>query len=128
MNADHENEMELEIKRLEQEWDHAQLKNDTEELDQLLSEDFIATVGDDIYTKTQVIEKHRSTEIKLEAHESTPESVRVYRDAAVVVGHATAHGHYRGQDVRARSRYTRVYVKQQEKWRLVAAHAVVKWE
>jgi uncharacterized protein (TIGR02246 family) len=128
MNMDPENEMELEIRRLEKEWDQAQLQHDTEALDRLLSDDFLTTVGEETHTKAQVLEKHRCTEIRLKVHHSTPERVRVYGDAAVVVGQAITKGHYRGQDVRARSRYTRVYVKRGEGWRLVAAHVVVKWQ
>lgn len=56
MNADQQDEIELDIRRMEEEWDQAQLNHDTEALDRILSDDFIATVGDEIYTKTQVME------------------------------------------------------------------------
>ncbi len=128
MNADQQDEIELDIRRLEEEWDQAQLNPNTETLDRRLFDDFIATVGDETYTKNQVIEKLKGTNIRLKTHESTPENVRRCGDAVVVVGHATAQGHYRGQDVRARSRYTRVYAKWGEGWRLVAAHVVVRWQ
>jgi ketosteroid isomerase-like protein len=47
--------------------------------------------------------------------------VRWYDDTAVVTGETRMHGRYGEQEFGAHSRYTHVYVKGLDRWRLVAA-------
>jgi len=49
--------------------------------------------------------------------------VRVYGNAAVMTGHFSQRGTYKGEPFETSSRYTDVYVKMNGQWRAVSAHA-----
>src|SRR5437867_4308515 len=51
-----------------------------------------------------------------------PAQVRVYGNAAVETGRSTMNGQDKGRTVPRDTRFTRVWVKQQGRWRLVANH------
>jgi len=62
----------------------------------------------------------KSGEIKLEGNDLDDLQARVYGDTAVVTGRSTQKGKAYGQDAAGQYRFTRVYVRQDGKWKAVA--------
>jgi hypothetical protein len=106
-------------------WAEAITKGDAAALDRLFADDMIATTA-----SAQIRDK--SGEIKdatgspdpdfAWVHPFTTQDVRVkiYKDAAVVIGIAKWGFKYKGQAVDHQRRYTHLYVKQHGQWRIVA--------
>ncbi len=111
------------IRRLENERSQASLQSDTAVLDRILADDF-STVGTSgaVRNKAQWLADNKSGALKAESQIFDNVNVRVYGDAAIVTGLMTQKGQDKGQDISGQIRYTRVYVKRNGQWRLVAGH------
>jgi uncharacterized protein (TIGR02246 family) len=111
------------IKRLDNERIEAQIHADASALDRIYAPDFIG-VGPSgrVRTKPQVISDFTSGDLKFQSIPTDDVQVRVYGDTAVETGRSTMIGQDKGQTVPRDTRFTRVWVKQQERWRLVANH------
>ena len=111
------------IKRLDNERIEAQIHADASALDRIYAPDFIG-VGPSgrVRTKPQVISDFTSGDLKFQSITTDDVQVRVYGDTAVETGRSTMIGQDKGQTVPRDTRFTRVWVKQQERWRLVANH------
>jgi uncharacterized protein (TIGR02246 family) len=111
------------IRRLENERAQAIVRGDTATLEWIYADDF-SNVGSSgaIRNKAQLIEDNKSGALKLESQTLDNVNVRVYGDAAIVTGLATLKGQDKGRDINGQFRFTRVYVKRNGQWQLVAAH------
>src|SRR5436305_13187135 len=111
------------IKKLDQERIQAQIHADAATLDRLYADDFIG-VGPSgtIRTKPQVIADFTSGTLKFQSITTEDVQVRVYGNTAVETGRSTMKGEDKGKTVPQETRFTRVWVKQQGRWRLVANH------
>jgi ketosteroid isomerase-like protein len=69
-----------------------------------------------------VISDFTSGTLKLQSVTTDEVQVRVYENAAVETGLSTMVGQDNGKAVPRDTRFTRVWVKQQGRWRLVANH------
>jgi ketosteroid isomerase-like protein len=125
MQTNQNSEVEQEIRTLERKWDEAQLHHDTTALDRIMADDFIAIVRGESHVKNEVIESYKSPDVQYEFHESIPDLVRIYGNTVIVVGHAALKGQYKGQGISAQAQYSRVYVRREEQWQLVLAHATL---
>jgi len=112
------------IMRLETEGREATLKNDIEANDRLLADDWVnINVDGSITTKAKLMELLKAGSFKIMSIDNDEVMVRVYGDAAVVTGRSTTKRAGQGDDIVTRQvRFTRVYARQQGRWRVVSAH------
>jgi ketosteroid isomerase-like protein len=111
------------LKQLDQERIQAQISADAAALDRLYSEDFIG-IGPSgtVRTKAQVIADFTSRSLRFQSITTDDVRWRVYGDTAVETGSSTMNGQDRGKTVPRENRFTRVWVKRQGSWQLVANH------
>ena len=111
------------IRKLDNDRVQAQIHADAVALDRIYADDFIG-VGPSgtVRTKPQVISDFTSGELKFQSITTDEVKVRVYENAAVETGLSTMLGQEKGKAVPRETRFTRVWVKQQGRWRLVANH------
>ncbi len=111
------------IKKLDDDRIQAQIHADATALDRIYAADFIG-VGPSgrVRTKPQVISDFTSCDLKFQSITTDDVQVRVYENTAVETGRSTMVGQDKGQTVPRDTRFTRVWVKEQGLWRLVANH------
>jgi uncharacterized protein (TIGR02246 family) len=111
------------IRQLDNERIQAQISADAVALDRIYADDFIG-VGPSgtVRTKAQVISDFTSGDLKFQSITTDEIQVRVYENTAVETGLSTMVGQDKGKAVPRDTRFTRVWVKQQGHWRLVANH------
>ena len=111
------------IRKLDSERIQAQIQADATALDRIYAADFIG-VGPSgtVRTKPQVISDFTSGSLNFQSITTDDVQVRVYGDTAVETGLSTMIGQDKGKTVPRETRFTRVWIKQQGQWRLVANH------
>ena len=122
VSRDQRSSVEQAIRRLDNERIQAQIGADAVALDRIYADDFIG-VGPSgtVRTKAQVISDFTSGDLKFQSITTDEVQVRVYENTAVT-GLSTMSGQDKGKAVPRDTRFTRVWVKQQGRWRLVANH------
>ena len=111
------------IRQLDNERIQAQIHADAAALDRIYADDFIG-IGPSgaVRTKPQVLADFASHDLKFQSITTDEVQVRVYDNTAVETGLSTMVGQDKGKTVPRDNRFTRVWVKQQGRWRLVANH------
>jgi ketosteroid isomerase-like protein len=111
------------IRKLDHERIQAQIGADAVALDRIYANDFIG-IGPSgtVRTKPQVISDFTSGDLKFQSITTDDVRVRVYGNTAVETGRSIMSGQDKGKTVPRDNRFTRVWVKQQGRWRLVANH------
>ncbi len=119
----HQTSVEEVIKKLDDERIQAQIHADATALDRIYAADFIG-VGPSgrVRSKPQVISDFTSGDLKFQSITTDDVQVRVYGNTAVETGRSTMIGEDKGQTAPRDTRFTRVWVKQQGRWLLVANH------
>jgi uncharacterized protein (TIGR02246 family) len=122
-SSDQRSSVEQAIRQLDNERIQAQIHADATALDRIYADDFIG-VGPSgtVRTKTQVISDFTSADLKFQSITTDEVQVRIYENTAVETGLSTMVGQDKGKAVPRDTRFTRVWVKQQGSWRLVANH------
>jgi ketosteroid isomerase-like protein len=112
------------IKKLEEDRNQAVLKADAAALDRMTSDDYtLVTSQGKLMTKAQALDGFKSGSIKFESRELSDLNVRVYGNTAVITGVVTQKSSEDGKDTSGKSRFIRVYVKQNGRWVSVANQA-----
>ncbi|HLM00645.1 MAG TPA: nuclear transport factor 2 family protein [Pyrinomonadaceae bacterium] len=113
---------EQEIRKLDDELVAAVLRRDTAFMNDIWAEDAsVITPFGDLVGKDKII---RFDEKLVNESIVTDEiNVRVYDRTAVVTGRATIKSRYEDLDLSGQYRFTRIYLKQEENWRIVAYQA-----
>src|ERR1700687_5724300 len=111
------------IRKLDNERIQAQIHADAAALKRIYADDFIG-VGPSgtVRTKPQVISDFTSGDLRFQSITTDDVRVRVYGNAVVETGRSTMNGQDKGKTVPRDTRFTRVWIKQQGRWRLVANH------
>jgi ketosteroid isomerase-like protein len=101
----------------------AQIHADAVDLARLYADDFIG-VGPSgtVRTKPQVIADFTSGALTFQSITTDDVQVRVYGNTALETGRSTMQGQDKGRSVPEETRFTRVWVRQQGHWLLVANH------
>ena len=122
-SKDQKASVERAIRQLDSERIQAQINADAVALDRIYADDFIG-IGPSgkVRTKPQVLSDFTSGELKFQSITTDDVQVRVYENTAVQTGISTMIGRDKGKAVPRDNRFTRVWVKQQGHWRLVANH------
>src|SRR5215475_1085759 len=123
VSKDQRSSVEQTIRQVDKERIQAQINADAVALDRIYADDFIG-VGPSgtVRTKAQVISDFTSGDLKYQSITTDEVQVRVYENTAVETGLSTMLGQDKGKSVPHDTRFTRVWVKQQGRWRLVANH------
>src|SRR5437879_5573285 len=123
VNRDERSSVEQAIRQLDRERIQAQVGADAVALDRIYADDFIG-VGPSgtVRTKVQVISDFTAGDLKFQSITTDEVQVRVYENTAVETGLSTMVGQDKGKAVPRDTRFTRVWVKRQGRWRLVANH------
>ena len=102
----------------------AMLESNVEELDLLISDELIFTdhMGQ-LINKKDDLNSHRSGVVKIEEIESSEQKIKVYKNTAVVSVLMKIKGQYLSQPFNGKNRYSRVWVKLEEDWKIVAGHS-----
>ena len=122
-SRDQRSSVEQAIRQLDNERIQAQMGADAVALERIYADDFIG-VGPSgtVRTKAQVISDFTSGDLKFQSITTDEVQVRVYENTAVETGLSTMVGQDKGKAVPRDTRFTRVWVKQQGRWQLVANH------
>ena len=125
--TDQRSSIEQAIRQLDNERIQAQIGADAVALNRIYADDFIG-VGPSgtVRTKPQVISDFTSGDLKFQSITTDEVKVRIYENTAVETGLSTMVGQDKGKAVPRDTRFTRVWVKQQGRWRLVANHYSVR--
>lgn len=116
--------IEKNIKDLEDQWNDAVLKHDVATMSRILAEDVIDTSGTGhVQGKAEDLADLKSGEPKLESSSVDDMKVRVYGTVAVVIGHYTQKGSYKGKDITGEGRFTDMFVERQGRWECVSTQA-----
>ena len=126
-SRDQRSSVERAIRKLDNERIQAQIGADAITLDRIYADDFIG-VGPSgtVRTKSQVISDFTSGDLKFKSITTDEVQVRAYGDAAVETGLSTMVGQDKGKIVPRDTRFTRVWVEQKGRWRLVANHYSIR--
>jgi ketosteroid isomerase-like protein len=101
----------------------AQLNGDVRELDRLIDDDLVFTGPNGlIYGKQDDLEAHRRGAIRITRLEPSEERIQDFGDIAVVSVRMEMSGIFEGQSFAGPSRYTRVWRRDGDSWRIVAGH------
>ena len=121
--SDQKSSVEQTIRQLDNERIQAQIHADATALDRIYAEDFIG-IGPSgtVRHKPEVLSDFTSGHLKFQSITTDEVQVRVYENTAVETGLSTMVGQDKGKAVPRDNRFTRVWVKQQGRWRLVANH------
>src|SRR5437588_11789856 len=122
-NRDQRSSVEQAIRQLDNERIQAQVGADAAALERIYADDFIG-VGPSgtVRTKAQVISDFTSGDLKFQSITTDDVQVRVYGNTPVETGRSTMNGQDRGTAVPRDTRFPRVWLQQQGRWRLAAHH------
>ena len=111
------------IRRLDQERIQAQIHADAAALDRIYADDFIG-IGPSgtVRTKPQVLADFTSHDLNFQSITTDEVRIRFYGNTVVETGRSTMVGQDKGKVVPRDNRFTRVWVRRQGQWRLVANH------
>jgi ketosteroid isomerase-like protein len=109
------------VMQLENERTPALVKGDTAFIERVYADDYMVTGANGVVRdKAAVIADMKSGAQTFESMTNDVAKVRVYGDTAVVTGRATQKGQYKGQPSASPTAFTRVYVRRNGQWQLVA--------
>ena len=113
-----------ELTRLETVWNEAYVRGDATALESLCADDLIATMTDmQILNKAQSLGILRSGRVKFQRYETSDLRIRVYDNAAVVTGRLERTRMTNAGAANDSWRFTKVYIRHENKWQVVAWHA-----
>jgi hypothetical protein len=113
-----------ELERLEMVWNEAHEHGDAEALETLWADDMeVAVPKMPVLTRADALRFARSGRMKFLSYRTSDIRVRVYDNAAVVTGRLQRTRSINGQEISDDWRFTKMYVRGANKWRVVAFHA-----
>ena len=112
-----------ELGRLEKVWNEAQLNGNLDALDRLWANDLVVTVPNmPVTDKNESLEFVRSGKLKFQIYRTSDIRIRVYGDAAVVTGQLERTRASNRGEFEDDWRFTKVYVRRDGRWQVVAWH------
>jgi ketosteroid isomerase-like protein len=113
-----------ELQKLEKTWNDAHLAGDAATLDSLWADELVVTVPKmPMFNKKQSLAIWKTGKMKFARYETSDLGLKVFGDTAVVTGALVRERNFMGKDIHEDWRFTKVYIKQDGKWRVVAWHA-----
>lgn len=106
------------------EWREALLTNNIPEISNLLADDYLGISADGtLETKADVLAKRRSGHFKITELNLSDIKIRIYGATAVVTSKAEVAGTAGSKPIGGFFRYTRVYTKRGDQWKIVSFEA-----
>ena len=114
---------EAELIGVVRDWDRAMVGNDPEEIGRCIADDWVI-IGTDgnVVDKATFLAWVRSKELTHDVMESHDMDVRVYGNAAVVIGRGVSGGQFRGRAFLLVERTSCVFVRDQGSWKCALTH------
>ena len=113
-----------ELEKLEVELREAMLRNDITALDRLLADEVIFTDPQgSVIDKVEDLSVHESGDLVVTSYEADELIVRVFGSTAITNLKVRLTGLFKGESFSGVYRYTRTYLKQNERWQIIAAQA-----
>jgi ketosteroid isomerase-like protein len=113
-----------ELERLETVWNEAHERGDSNALEALWADDLeVAVPKMPVMNKAEVLGFARSGRMKFLRYTTSELRVRIYGDAAVVTGRLQRTRTLNGTEISDDWRFTKTYVREIGKWRVVSFHA-----
>ena len=113
-----------ELKRLETVWNEAHERGDSSVLEQLWADDLeVAVPKMPVMTKPEVLAFARSGRMRFVHYQTSDIRIRVYGEAAAVTGRLQRTRRLNGREISDDWRFTKMYVRETQKWVVVAFHA-----
>jgi ketosteroid isomerase-like protein len=113
-----------ELESLEKVWNEAHEHGDADALEALWADDMeVAVPKMPVLTKADAEKFARSGRMKFLRYQTSDIRIRVYDNAAVVTGRLQRTRSVNGQETSDDWRFTKVYVREAKKWRVVSFHA-----
>lgn len=113
-----------ELERLEKVWNEAHERGDAAALDGLWSDDIEVDVPRmPVMNKADVLNFARSGHMKFLRYATSDIRIRIYADTAVVSGRLQRTRQMNGKELSDDWRFTKVYVRRAQQWRVVSFHA-----
>ncbi len=112
--------------KLDNEWNESYPRRDVSALDHIIADDWVCIDGAGlVITKRQLLERVKSSATFFDPYKFDETTLRMFKDAAIVTGRLS--GTRRGNDgaFHLEQRYTRVYVKRNDRWQSVATQVTV---
>src|SRR6266436_6026654 len=99
------------------------IRGDASALNAALTDDFILidVMSGSEFAKVPLLEVIGSGELKFDSIEPAERKARMYGSVAVVTGRTKMKMRFGGEAVSTNSRYTHVFVKESDRWRLASA-------
>lgn len=120
------NSSEHKIRAAEDRLRDAMLTSDVHALDQLLSADLIFTNhSGQVLSKTDDIEAHEKGYLKISSLELSEQLIKPFGETFVVSVRAKLTGTYQGAPANGEFRFTRVWMKENNVWRVIAGHSSI---
>ena len=112
------------LERLEQVWNTAHEQGDADALQQLWEDDLEVDVPRmPVMTKADALNFARSGRMKFLRYVTSDIRIRVYGNAAVVSGRLQRVRSMNGKELSDDWRFTKVYIREAQRWRVVSFHA-----
>lgn len=113
-----------ELTRLENVWNEAHIRGNADALSHLWSDDLEITVTNmPVMDKPEALGFLRSGRMRFERYETSDYRIRVYGDAAVVSGRLERRRNSEGRMKDDKWRFTKVYIRREGRWQVVAFHS-----
>ena len=113
-----------ELSRLERVWNEAHRKGDAKPLEEVWSDDIEIIIPKmDVLSRAEALEVFRSGRMTFDRYETSGLKIRVYGDAAIVSGDLMRTKSLLGVTTTDHWRFTKTYVRQSGRWRVVNFHA-----
>jgi ketosteroid isomerase-like protein len=113
-----------ELERLEKVWNDAHERGDADALEKLWSNDLEVDVPRmPVMSKGDALSFARSGRMKFLRYATSDIRIRVYRDTAIVNGRLQRTRQINGKELSDDWRFTKVYVREAQQWRVVSFHA-----
>jgi ketosteroid isomerase-like protein len=108
---------------LEKEWNEVYKRSDVARMDELLADDYIITIEDgSTFSKPGYIAHNGNSTVHVEISEMADLKVRMHGNTAVVTGAYYEKGIEAGRPYEYHDRLTDIWMKIQNRWKLVASH------
>ena len=112
------------LKAIEEKWDIASVKGDTQALGAIWADPFVSTNVDGVVrTKAEMLARMKAGEVKYLNSKVDNMKVIVSGDTAVVTGRWAGKFVEKGKTINATERFTDTFVRQGGTWRCIASHA-----
>lgn len=81
-------------------------------------------VSDDgqVLSRQQIFSQLRGGDLKFTSYALGELDIRIFGDTAVVIGHGTPHGEYRGERFETNELFTDTFIRRAGQWRCVLSH------